>query len=240
MSIAEISTSTVPHGSGDGKRESAAAVPVGDLGRVVDDGSGVRQGGRMTQSDAPIVLFWRRTDVLGLERLELEVSHDGIVATSTVLCIEDGGFELRHRWRLTPDWRAQWLEIERRGDRLDQRLLVERSGNGWLVDGRRRPDLEGADEPDLSITPFCNTLPIRRTPETVGAELTLETCYIDAAAMTVERSRQRYERLGPNRVRYVDLGVAAGFEAELEVDDEGFVLRYGLLFERVRADSSLT
>lgn len=194
----------------------------------------------MTQPDAPTVLFWRRTDVVGLERLELEVAHDGIVATSTVLCLEDGGFELRHRWRLTPDWRTLSLEIERRGDGLGQRLLLERSGERWLVDGRPRPDLDGAEEPDLSITPFCNTFPIRRTPADIGADLTLDTCYIDAAAMMVQRSRQRYERLGPNRVRYVDLGVAAGFQAELDVDDEGLVLRYEHLFERVRPEPSLT
>jgi uncharacterized protein len=194
----------------------------------------------MRVSDAPTVLFWRRTDLVGLERLELEVSHDEIVATSTVLCIEDGGFELRHRWRLTPDWRTLSLEMQRRGDGLDQGLLVERSGDGWRVDGRPRPDLDGAEEPDLSVTPFCNTLPIRRTPAVIGADLTLDTCYIDAANMTVERSRQRYARLGPNRVRYVDLGVAPGFEAELEVDDDGLVLRYGHLFERVRPEVSLT
>ena len=113
--------------------------------------------------------------------------------------------------------------------------MVERSGDHWLVDGRRRPDLDGAEEPDLSITPFCNTFPIRRTPAGVGDSLTLDTCYVDAAAMTVERSRQRYERVGPNRVRYVDLGVSAGFEADLEVDDDGLVLRYEHLFERVQA-----
>lgn len=194
----------------------------------------------MTQPDATTVLFWRRIDVVGLERLELEVSHVGIVATSTVLCLEDGGFELRHRCRLTPDWRALSLEIERRGDGLDQRLILERSGEGWLVDGQPRPDLDGAEEPDLSITPFCNTFPIRRTPVVIGANLTIGTCYIDAAAMTVERSRQRYERQGTNRVRYVDLGVAAGFEADLEVDDDGLVLRYEHLFERVRPEVSLT
>jgi uncharacterized protein len=130
--------------------------------------------------------------------------------------------------------------MQRRGDGLDQRLLVERSGDGWCVDGRPRPDLDGAEEPDLSVTPFCNTFPIRRTPAVIGADLTLDTCYIDAATMAVERSRQRYERRGANHVRYVDLGVAAGFEADLEVDDDGLVLRYGHLFERVRPEFSLT
>ena len=143
---------------------------------------------------------------------------------------------MRHRWRLTPDWRAQSVEVEHFGTEQHIRLTLERSDDGWLVDGVRRPDLDGVDEPDLSITPFCNTFPIRRTPGEVGARLTLDTCYIDAAEMTVARSRQRYERLGPNRVRYVDLGLSAGFEADLDVDYDGLVLRYEHLFERVDPD----
>jgi hypothetical protein len=111
--------------------------------------------------------------------------------------------------------------------------VLERAGIGWMVDGVHRPDLDGADEPDLSVTPFCNTFPIRRTPLDAGESLTLDTAYVDAAAMTVTHSRQRYDRLGPQRLRYVDLRVSAGFEAEIEVDERGLVLRYEHLFERV-------
>ncbi|WP_374469980.1 putative glycolipid-binding domain-containing protein [Phenylobacterium sp.] len=179
------------------------------------------------------ILFWRRTDVPGLERLSLEVGPEGVRAEASVLCAEDGGFRIDHRWTLTPDWRALTLEVERWGAAGRQALRVERTRGGWLVDGARRPDLDGAEEPDLSITPFCNTFPIRRTPEAPGASVTLETCYVDAAVMAVARSRQRYDRLGARRLRYVDLGHSAGFEADLEVDDEGLVLRYEHLFERV-------
>jgi uncharacterized protein len=184
-----------------------------------------------------VIVFWRRTDVIGVERLALRVSPVGISADSTVVGLDGGGFELRHRWRLSPEWRTQSLEIQRFGRDEHRRLTIERSGDGWLVDGAARPDLDNADEPDLSVTPFCNTFPIRRTPSEIGASLTLDTCYVDAAEMTVVRSRQRYDRLGPNRVRYVDLGVSAGFEAEIEVDDDGLVLRYEHLFERVRPDT---
>ena len=114
-----------------------------------------------------------------------------------------------------------------------QRLILQREGDGWRLDGERRPDLDGAQEPDLSVTPFCNSFPIRRTPVKPGASLTLDTAFIDGVAMTVARSRQRYDRLGPRRLRYVDLGLSAGFEADLEVDHEGLVLRYQHLFERV-------
>jgi len=182
---------------------------------------------------APEILFWRRTDVTGLERLKLSISADAVVAESTVICVEDGGFRLDHKWRLTPDWRAQSLDVERWGPTGRIHLNLERTDGGWCVDGQRRTDLDGADEPDLSVTPFCNAFPIRRTPAGAGESRTLDTCFVDGAAMTVQRSRQRYDRLGPDRVRYVDLGVSAGFEADLEVDDRGLVLRYQHLFERV-------
>lgn len=177
--------------------------------------------------------FWRRTDVEGLERLELVVEPDGVTAAGTVLCLEAGGFRLEHRWRLTSDWRAQAVTVERWDARGHGGVRVERAGAAWRVDGAPRPDLDGAEEPDLSVTPFCNTFPIRRTPAAPGASLALDTAFIDGPALTVARSRQRYDRQGPGRVRFVDLGLSRGFEADLVVDDAGLVLRYEHLFERV-------
>lgn len=184
------------------------------------------------------VLFWERTDVEGLERLELDVSEGGVVATSTVVCVESGGFRLDHRWQLSPDWRAQQVRVERWNTEGHAALLLERDGRGWRVDGKPRPDLDGADEPDLSVTPFCNTFPMRRVAPEAGASLTLDTAFIDGAAMTVQRSKQRYERLAPDRLRYVDLGLSEGFVAELEVDGEGLVVRYEHLFQRVMASGA--
>ena len=181
------------------------------------------------------VFFWRRTDIEGLERLELSIGPDGIEATSSLICLEGGGLRLDHRWRLGPDWRAQSVVVERWNAQGQAVLHLERAGNGWRVDGALRPDLEGAEEPDLSVTPFCNTFPIRRTPQDAGGSLTLDTAFIDGAELTVARSRQRYDRQGPGRVRFVDLGLSLGFEADLVVDEAGLVLSYEHLFERVAA-----
>ena len=179
------------------------------------------------------VLFWRRTDVIGVERLEFFASRDEVVAESSLVCVEDGGFRMEHRWRLDAAWRALRLDVDKWGGAGHQRLTIERAGDRWLVDDEARPDLDGADEPDLSVTPFCNTLPMRRLPALEAATLTLDTCYVDAATMTVKRSRQRYERLGPRRVRYVDLGTSKGFEAVIDIDDDGLVTDYEHLFRRV-------
>ncbi|HYG91073.1 MAG TPA: putative glycolipid-binding domain-containing protein [Azospirillum sp.] len=94
---------------------------------------------------------------------------------------------------------------------------------------RREADLSSGSGP---ASPFCNTFPIRRTPAGAGVSLTLDTCFVDGATMTVARSRQRYVRLGPDRLRYVDLGLSAGFEADLQADGQGLVLHYQHLFER--------
>ena len=179
------------------------------------------------------ILFWRRTDVEGLERLELVIEADGITATSTLICLDAGGFRLDHRWRLDADWRAQFVTVERSNSQGRGIVRLERAGSGWRVNGEPRPDLEGAEEPDLSVTPFCNTFPIRRTPETPGLNLTLDTAFIDGPTLTVARSKQRYDRLGPGRVRYVDLGRSRGFEADLVVDGTGLVLHYQHLFQRI-------
>jgi uncharacterized protein len=179
------------------------------------------------------VLFWRRTDVEGLERMELAVGPEGVTASSTVICLEAGGFRIEHRWRLDRNWRAQSVIVERWNAQTHGVLRLERAGTGWRVDGAPRPDLEGAEEPDLSVTPFCNTFPIRRMSDAAGESLTLDTAFIDGPALTVTRSRQRYDRQGPGRLHYVDLGLSRGFEADLVVDDAGLVEHYQHLFERV-------
>jgi hypothetical protein len=58
------------------------------------------------------VIFWRRTDVEGLERLELSEEPDRIVSNSTVVCFGGRGFRLDHRWWLDPDWRVQSVTVE--------------------------------------------------------------------------------------------------------------------------------
>jgi hypothetical protein len=182
----------------------------------------------------PTLVAWRRIDVVGLELLALRAGAAQVRAESTVICIEDGGFRLDHAWELTADWRALSLRIERHGVRGRKTLVLERDGAGWRVDGKRRPDLDAADEPDLSVTPFCNTFVIRRMPASPGASLTVDIAYVNGRDLTVARSRQRYERQARGRFRYVDLGLFSGFEANLQVDDRGLVEHYQNLFERVK------
>lgn len=179
------------------------------------------------------IVFWQRQDVPGMERLVLTISADRVLAESTVICVEDGGFRLDHQWTISPDWRVLSVEAEKWSASDHSRVTLERADSGWKVNGSRRPDLDDADEPDLSVTPFSNTFPIRRMMATNLDGHTLETCYLDAATMRVARSRQKYERLGPDLLRYIDLGLSIGFDADLQVDSRGLIVSYQNLFQRV-------
>ena len=81
------------------------------------------------------------------------------------------------------------------------------ASNAWAAAGRSTArcaaTFNGA-RADLSATPFCNTLPIRRSGRRLGRS-SLDTVYVDAADLSVVRSRQRYLRQSRDIIRYIDL-----------------------------------
>lgn len=175
---------------------------------------------------------WRRLNSAGLEMLQLTRVGGGIEAHAAIIDAGEGQFWLQAVWRLEADWRSRSLELTQMKHGEMRALRVVRGARGWMVDEELRPDLEDCVEIDVSATPFCNGLALHALGHKSG-ELT--ALYVDAADLSVQPSRQRYERLGDRRWRYVDLGVADGFEAVLEFDEDGIVERYEGLFERVRS-----
>lgn len=175
-----------------------------------------------------ILRRWRRIDEPGLELMALSRDGSGLSVRSTLIHAGEERFGLRYRWDLDASWRTRTLRIDRT-DATEKSLLIERTGDtSWRVDRRARPDLEGCHEVDVSATPFCNGLAIRRMGEADGELLAL---FVDAPALTCEPSRQRYERLGPHAWQYIDKGVSDGFTGRLDLDDEGLVAKYEHLFE---------
>jgi uncharacterized protein len=171
---------------------------------------------------------WRRLDEPGLEVLRIEMRSDGVEVKSSVIHAGKQPFGLLYEWASDDAWRTRAVSLHLRG-KDDRSMMIERSGMAsWRIDGTRRSDLDGCDEIDVSATPFCNSLAIRRLEQRSG-ELT--TVYVDVPAFSVVPSRQRYEQLGSRQWRYVDLSVAAGFQAVLDLDEDGLVSRYEGLFE---------
>ena len=89
--------------------------------------------------------------------------------------------------------------------------------------------LDGCRDVDLEISPSTNTLPIRRLQPQVGKTAPARAAWVRFPSLAVEPLDQTYERIGETSWRYR----SGDFEAELDVDADGLVVRYGDLWEAV-------
>lgn len=175
-----------------------------------------------------VIRKWRRLDEPGLELMTLSSTADGLRVASSLVHVGKKSFGLRYCWELDSSWRTRTLRLDV-ADTGEKALTIERTGDAtWRVDGQPRPDLTGCVEVDVSATPFCNTLAIRRMGDADGELVAL---FVRVPDLTCVPSRQRYERLGSRAWQYIDEGVSAGFTARLDLDAEGLVATYEHLFE---------
>jgi hypothetical protein len=115
----------------------------------------------VSRADNQRVYRWRRSSRAGIEVLRLEMSTEQVRARGEI--VDAGGgdpFALFYDWLLSPEWRTRRLELHLRGAKVRD-LLIERAGpSRWTVDGRERAISPAVI--DISATPFCNTLTLRR------------------------------------------------------------------------------
>jgi hypothetical protein len=176
-------------------------------------------------------LRWQSLEHGGLEQLRVDEYAEGIKVRSTIVGEADG---VRHgvlyELNLTPDWRFQTLLVQR----TDGAMIVLRRGDDgiWLdIEGEALPDLEGCFDIDFEMTPFTNTLPIRRSPLHVGETRRFWMAYIPADTLQPLADEQIYTRLDERR--YLFEAADGSFSAEISVDEHGLVTNYPGLFERV-------
>ena len=180
-----------------------------------------------------LVLRWRRLDVPGLELLRLRIEAGAPHARSTLIDAGAKPFAAEYEWHLDGSWRTRSLVVRVHRDDTTTLSIVRTGDTTWSVQGMARRDLDGCAEVDLSATPLCNTIALRRLGLAPGGSGELTTLYVSLPDLTCAPSRQRYERVSDRIFRYVDLGLFKGFEAELVVDDLGLIERYEGLFERI-------
>jgi hypothetical protein len=184
-------------------------------------------------------VIWSAWDEPGLEHLHLIQEDQRILADGMILRVKDGiPFRVRYIIRCDPDWRVQAVELSLLdSSREEIRLYVDGKGHWRDGAGKPMPVLDGCLDVDISITPFTNTLPVRRLKLEQGASAEFAAAYIAVPEMEVRPSRQRYTCLESSPegglYRYEDEGLFRGFTALLPVDRDGLVLDYPDLFRRI-------
>jgi hypothetical protein len=180
-----------------------------------------------------IVARWQDWSGKGIEHLVLDVDADEIVAEAAILgTIDDELFGVRYRILCDGSWRVTGVEVSQIGE--DRWIELSHDGAGNWVDSSQNPmeDLKGAMDVDISVTPFTNTIPIRRLKLNRGEAKEILVVYVQLPGLKLSTDRQRYTCLEPNKLyRYESLD--SEFTRDIEVDANGLVVTYPGLFRRV-------
>jgi uncharacterized protein len=180
-----------------------------------------------------IVARWQDWSGQRIEHLVLNEGENEITAEAAIIgTASDDLLGARYRIVCDSKWRVSKVEIAEIGN--DSIIKLESDGLGNWADGSKMamPEIGGAIDIDISITPFTNTLPIRRLNLQKGQSEELLVVYFQLPGLAVTTDRQRYTCLESRR-RYLYESVESDFAREIEVDDAGLVVTYPGLFRRV-------
>ena len=186
----------------------------------------------------PAVLTWRSNDVARIESARVAVSgkrikaHGRIVAAATDaypafsasydLVTDDSGATKRLSLNVSIAERERQMSIARDEE------------NMWLItghEGESREAYGGALDVDMVLSPFFNALPIRRTGLHRTTEaVTIPVVYVYLPDLTVTAAEISYTGLGSGGAIKLASPVAS---TTVIVDDEGFIVDYPGLAERI-------
>jgi hypothetical protein len=182
-----------------------------------------------------IIARWQDWARRGIEHLVLKESLDQIVADGAILgtANDDQMFAVWYKISCDTTWRVKRVEINEIGIGLIAELASDGAGNWIDGAGTAQPQLTKAIDIDISISPFTNTLPIRRLNLLQrGQSQEILAVYIQLPKVAITTDRQRYTCLEiARRYRYESLD--SDFTREIEVDAVGLVTNYPDLFRRV-------
>jgi hypothetical protein len=183
------------------------------------------------------LLAWNVHETVGFDTAwaSLDTDRRTLSASGRASGLRPHPYWLAYELETDVDYVTRRMWVEARSDGGTATLDLRREADGWTVNGEPRPDLDAALDCDPAACPLTNTMPILRHRLHEGpGDRTFVMAFIQAPGLRVVRSEQRYRHLyrlgdGSAVVRYR----SSGFEDDLTVDADGFVLNYPKLGRRV-------
>jgi uncharacterized protein len=177
-------------------------------------------------------ILWTGKAYYSLENCLVSTGATASIITSTIIGLYDGAiYKVDYRIKTNANWETIFLEINSRHNNRLQTIRFEGDGKGnWTNNGQKDEQFNGCVDVDIAVTPFTNTLPIRRLNLVPNQSQEIKVVYCDLLAQEVKPVRQQYTCLSPTQYHYQN--IPNDFEAVIEVDKAGLVVDYPTLFVR--------
>jgi uncharacterized protein len=177
-------------------------------------------------------ILWTGREYYSLENCLIDTNTNGSLISSTIVGSYDGKiYQVSYHIKTNSHWETVFLEINYRYSNHSQLIQFEGDGKGnWKQDGKNAARFNGCVDVDIALTPFTNTLPIRRLQLQEQQSQEIQVIYCDLLDQKIMPVHQKYTCLSATAYHYEN--IPNDFEATIQVDDSGFVVDYPSLFVR--------
>jgi|SRR5688500_15405299 len=180
-------------------------------------------------------LLWTGREYHSIENCLVTSTTYGTEITSVIVgCYEEIIYKVDYLIKTNQNWETILLEINCRCNNQTQLIRFEGDGKGhWMSNGIKANQFDGCIDVDIPLTPFTNTLPIKRLHLNQNQSQEIKVIYCDLLDGHVKVVRQKYTCLSITKYHYEN--VPKDFESTIQVDEFGFVVDYPTLFVRTTA-----
>ncbi|HVI43229.1 MAG TPA: putative glycolipid-binding domain-containing protein [Chitinophaga sp.] len=178
-------------------------------------------------------VMWQAEKWPGIEFFTLTSNEHYYIARGVINgCIKKQLFVVHYEIEITQDWKVSSFHIKEDSvQHKELKLTSDLHGHWFDKEGNHIPAFDECIDIDISLTPFTNTLPIRRSPMETGECKTFKMLYILLPEFELQKVEQRYTRLGNRKYLYENTNNS--FKAEIPVDENDIVEDYPGIFKRL-------
>jgi hypothetical protein len=177
-------------------------------------------------------VMWSGIEHHSLESCLISLHGFSIRVRSSIVGSYQGRiYRLEYRLSTNERGETKTLDLTFQGSNKIRRdhLSVDEHGN-WKHNGELAPSFAGCIDIDIPLTPFTNTLPIRRLGLKPGESKLILVVYCDLLNDQLIPVTQQYRCISGTQYHYEN--VPNDFEADIVVDESGLVIDYPQLFVR--------
>jgi uncharacterized protein len=179
------------------------------------------------------LIVWRGLDLWLAEAAEVHLAAGRLRARGTQLGADPEPYRVDYELTTGDRWITERLVLTAHAGGGERRLDLRRAADGsWTANAEPLPEVEGALDCDLANSPLTNAMPVLREGlQEASDPQDFLMAWVSVPDLDVIPSRQRYEPVDGRTVRY--LSGDGSFVADLELDEQGLVVRYPQLAEAV-------
>jgi hypothetical protein len=183
-------------------------------------------------SEVARAVAWVKDDPFGVEFAEVRLSARRLKTAGVAVGVEPAPYRLDYTLETGEDFVTSRLRVTAIAEGERRTLDLRRSDDGRWSANVELPDLGGALDCDLGLSPLTNSMPVlRHGLLEPGEPVDLVMAWVSVPDLTMHASPQRYVPLGNGVVRFESLD--GPFTADIVFDDDGIVVDYPELARRL-------